>query len=314
MKARVDYFCASGAHHHNVAFLAHRYDPDVGFQRLESESIVVTVAPGDVAGQHRLNTVFQSTGWFVGLWRSADGKVYVAESFGEVASCSRPENTGGKVLWQRDKLGAGLNGIWGLTDELVFAWGTRKQAPVLFLFNGKSWDEITPPSFSVNGMHGLSRDTVWACGDGGRVAHWSGNSWQEMVVPGAEPLINLHVAKPDELYAVGVTGAIFEGSSYGWGNIGRIPNALQGDVQAVAVFADTLWVGASRLGLWTRKGKTNEYECPKPNIPAVSFDTRGEFIIGSQTSLIWTTDGKSFPGTGRNFVAQVRGDKPFGAF
>jgi hypothetical protein len=90
---------------------------------------------------------------------------------------------------------------------------------------------------------------------------------------------------------------------------------LQGDIQAVAKFAGELWVGASRLGLWQRVGKTDDYVCVKPNIPAVSFDTRGtELLIGAQTTIASTTDGKKFTGAGAGMVADNRGTRALGDF
>jgi|GEM_PF-6193940 len=316
MKARVDYFSASGTQHDNCAYLAQRYDPDKGFRRLEGESIVVATCPSSTSGS-TINVIVQtSTGWYVQLWRSASGNTFVAESFGEVLQAHRPEaQVGGITRWTETELDAGLDGLWGFSDELVFTWGNRQGVPVMFLFNGQRWDEIKAPSFGVSNLHGLSRDTIWACGKGGRVAQWTGTSWQELVIPTGEDLINIHVVQEKELYAVGVMGNVYEGSPWGWAQIGSIPGALQGDVQAVAKFAGELWVGAGRLGLWKRKEKTNEYECLKPNIAAVSLDTRGkEMVIGGHTFIAWTLDGKAFKTTGIDVVANQRGESDFGDF
>jgi len=316
MDYRIDYFSASGTSANDCSFLAHRYDPAIGFKRLESESFVISLAANPIDPKKSRSLIsLATTARLVRLWRSTKGQVFVADSFGEVLRGSPNVESGERVVWDKSILDGQLNGIWGLSSERVFAWGRRSGIPVVFVWDGTSWSNLRSPSFEVEAIHGQGPDTIWACGAGGRVAHWSGGAWQEQVLPTVERLISIHVVAEGELYATGVMGTVFEGSSFGWGAIGQIPGALQGDVQAVAKFAGELWVGASRLGLWQRIGKTNEYVCVKPNVPAVSFDTRGpEFLIGAETLIASTVDGKKFVGSGAGVIANSRGTRALGDF
>lgn len=316
MELRTDYLSASGSFWEGYCFLAHRYDPNVGFKRLESESIVVrkrvNLGQGG-ASSFTLELVLQTTARLVELWRSPSGTLFVADSWGRVLQSNMrdPEE---HTPWTEAAVDAVLHGVWGLSDDLVFAFGSAKGGSAMFQWDGVRWSPAPAPSFEVEGMHGLSRDSIWAAGAGGKVAHWTGRGWQELKLPTDETILSIFVAKPGEYYACGNRGNVFEGSDDGWGGIGSIPGALQGDVQAVAKYADQLWVGASRLGLWQRKGESAEYVCLKPNIAAVSFDARKDLLIGAETMMAWTADGQKFKGEGGGYVATTREGFPLGSF
>lgn len=123
MEPRVDYFSASGTSDSAACYLAQRYDPNVGFKRLESESLVVALSTGADPNVIRTTLVFSTTGRLVELWRSLDGHVFVAEALGEllrwhVSNIGKPGSA-----WERDRVDARLHGVWGLNESLVFAFG-----------------------------------------------------------------------------------------------------------------------------------------------------------------------------------------------
>lgn len=318
MTFRIDYSSASGFSLDSFCFLAHRYDPDIGVKRLESESIVVRCEtwPNPAGGDplYSEQILYWTTARLVELWRSASGQLFVADSFGKILHTvlGAPATS---VTWDETTVDARLHGVWGLDDDLVFAFGRTNKGSAMFQWEGTRWSPVPAPGFEVEGLHGLSRDSIWAGGAGGKVAHWTGRSWQEFKLPSDETILSVFVAKPGEYYASGNMGTLFEGSDYGWGAIGSIPGALAGDVQAIAKHADKIWVAASRLGLWQREGHSRVFSCLKPNITANNFDTRGTgLVMGASAEIAWTQDGQDFEAAAMGFIEEQRGDLPLGSF
>jgi hypothetical protein len=316
MDFRVDYSSASGTALTDCSFLAQRYDRDFGFRVGDGECHVVSFAPsGDPQAPVNIALSYQTTAWLTDLWRSTDRAVFVSESMGNIHWIADINAQGPARQWNNVELDASLYGIWGLSKQDVFCWGRRPSGMVLFRFDGRDWREITGPGFEIEAMHGPSEDLMFAAGSDGRVARWEGNAWREFRTGAADRLVDVHVAAPNEYYAVGNLGSVLEGSDTGWIKIGQIPDTMQGDVQAVARWGGHLWVGASRLGLLRRIGTTDQYERFKPKATAVALDTRGAgLLIGCDYFVGEMTDGKSITLSGVDYVANARGTREFGDF
>ena len=307
MAIATTYYSASGPSHEDCAFLAQRFDAESGYKPYEGECWICTAKRG-ADGKIYSMTHIGSTGWLTRLWRSPLGRVYVSSAGGTMHMSSDPRDM--SVPFETPVLDAALFGVWGIDDEFVLAWGTRKQRGVMYRWDGKAWSEVPAPDFGVRAVHGIAPDAVYAAGLNGSVARWDGSSWQKIATPTTEILASIFVVSEDEIYAVGNQGTILEGSAAGWGKIGEGPG-LPGPLACVAKFGGDLWVGAGQLGLFKRQGTTGRFDCVKPNLHAVDFDARERLLI-SCDDMIASTDGQAFKATGKDWLAKMRSSKDLG--
>lgn len=307
------YYGASGFAGSDCVVLGQRYDVDRGFQPGESECVVCTVRPAE--GGSRLDIHMGTTGWYTAIWQSPERWVWVTDANGRISVTTDIfAEVDMATKWKEEMLDAALFGIWGVHDRAVFTWGERRQQGVVYQWDGKQWIELAPPGFQVHAMHGIAPDQVWACGSGGSVARWDGGRWSPVQTRNDEDIVSIFAAGADEIYACGNRGSILEGSAQGFARIGSIPDAVAGDVQAVAKWHGELWIGASRLGLWQRKGTTDQFECLKPNIDATHFDARQELVITCEEVIAGTADGAGFRGSAKNALHLTRQPYALGQF
>ncbi|WP_241757817.1 hypothetical protein [Myxococcus landrumensis] len=223
MRTTTDYYSASGPSLDACAFLGQRYDEGRGYKPFEGECWLLSIQREAEGALSAVNH-FGSTGWWTRLWRSPTGGVFVSST------------TDAKVLYHPDlqgependfeskKLGVTLNGVWGLDDDFVLAWGaTFEGTRHVFRYDGKKWKELPAPDFEVRAMHGLAPNFVYAVGVGGGIARWNGKAWKNFPAPTDEVLNSVFVADEDEMYATGGAGSLLEGSAHGWGRIAEGP-------------------------------------------------------------------------------------------
>jgi hypothetical protein len=305
MAITTTYYSGSGASFDNCAFLGQRYEEESGYRPNEAECWICSASPGE--SEPMVTMHLGSTGWLTQLWRSPSGSIFVSAASGIIYHHREPFNR--TSPWQEPQVDAALFGIWGIDDRCVFAWGSRKEVPVFFRWNGSDWSEMPSPKFSVRAVHGLGPDSVYAVGAEGGAALWDGRAWQPFQTPTREILTAVFAAGPDEIYAVGNGGTILEASAAGWGKIGEGPG-LPGPLAAVAKFRDELWVGAGQFGLFKRAGTSNRFDCIKPNAHAVDFDVRQQFLITCSDFIGGTADGQSFKLTARGWLLRNRASHP----
>jgi len=299
--------CSAGA------FIAHRYDPDVGFRPEEGESYLVRMhlpPGGDEDADTEVKAVRATEAWLTGLWRSRDGALFATESRGHVYVAPAGTGTDSKrTPWKKTKLEGSLWGVWGLSEKAVFVWGPG----TLYRWNGRSWKEFAAPDFAIESLHGHSEELLLACGEGGRIARWEGGRWTTLQAPVDERLVSVHVAGPQEYYVAGNMGTLLEFKTRGWARIGRIPMALQGDVQEVAVWKGELWIAASRLGLWKRNGKSRKLVQVKEKVLAVSLDVRQDLVVAHFDGLCSSDDGRRFFSFGDGYISEMMAGRPLGS-
>jgi hypothetical protein len=308
MAIAVTYYNASGRSRSDCAFLAVRYDDARGFKPWMGDECFV--CSNDPSG---LYTHIGTGGWFTSLWRSSGGAVWVCDSQGTVSTApSLQDPMVSPAAWNHIVLDAALFGLWGIDEECVFTWGVREQRGVVFRWDGQAWIELPAPGFEVEAMHGTGPGDAWACGTGGSVAHWDGDRWSPVQTSNDEHLTSIFQAGPDEIYVTGDRGSVLEGSALGVVPIGSIPDAVVGDVRAVAKWGGELWIGAGRLGLWRRLGSSDQFECVKPNVDATHFDARWDMVITCKERISGTADGASFFSIGSGAVQNIRAACPLG--
>ncbi len=191
-------------------------------------------------------------------------------------------------------------GVWGLNDEHVYAWGMRGKTDFMVRWDGKRWADMTSPQGGIVSIHGTRPDLLFAVGDGGLISRWDGTRWTDMAAPSDEPLRSVFVADDDEIWACGNRGGLLQGTQHGWTQV----LTHSAPLASVAVFADSLWVGASGEAGLCKLDQT-KLESIKPNLPSAKLESRGGPLLLSNTATVADTrDGVSFKGYG---VSGVKG-------
>lgn len=164
--------------------------------------------------------------------------------------------------WVSHRVNASLDGLFGLNDEFVLARGRRTGAKPVFRWDGREWTEIAAPEFEVRAMHGTAPDCIYTVGYEGGIARWDGTAWRTIPSPTSEILVSAFVESPDEIYVVGISGSVLQGSTHGFAKIMHSPSLHA--PAAVAKHLGQLYVGTGPGGLYRRVGKTDTLEHFKP--------------------------------------------------
>ncbi len=304
------YSFASGRSFDDCVFLGQRYRERTGDSPDVSDYWVLAIRSTG-ADDTEITRVLKWKRWLTGIWRSPSGVVWIADATGKaVHRFPDVYDLSGRPPTE-SVLGAVFEGVWGLDDQNVFAWGMKKSArgqrgTAIFRFDGTSWVELPAPGFDVIDMRGIAPDLILAVGVGGGVARWDGCSWTRFQTPTTELLCCVHAVGPDEFYACGHGGSILAGSLREWSKIGEMPQGLP--AFAVAKFRDQLFVAGGPLGLFRHCGSARPLELIKPNIKATWFDARGDLVITCDTEIDGTADGEAFFGTAEDFLCQTTAD------
>lgn len=273
--------------------IALRSEKGLPFKLEEGDSWALWSGPG----QYKVLLGFGD--WLTGCWYSPHKRCFFVSSQGYVTVFSDPESD--KPGQEEQQLDAALFGVWGLSDDLVFAWGERGGQGVVFRGDGRVWQEMPAPPGLVIAMHGLRPDLLVAVGAQGLLARWDGRQWIPVELPAGLVLNAVWVVSEDEMFACGPSGILMEGSVHGWAQRLRSEHRLFG----VARFANDLWLGLGPDGL----GRLDQQriEIVKPNIPSNMLDARNELVVTSRLGFVHSRDGKQFSLTAREVLGAVAG-------
>lgn len=169
----------SGTRVDDCVLLADRWDDSFGWSQDMAESWIVQSRGG------QLHLLLGQVGWITGVWRSPGGNVYATENRVQGSQLLISGSTDPIApQWQRFPAPTGMNGIWGLDDQHIFAWGGRHGQDCVLRWNGRQWSPMPSPG-EVVGMHGLRPDLIYAVGHGGLIARWDGGRWTQNKSPTA---------------------------------------------------------------------------------------------------------------------------------
>lgn len=286
------YLRASGSALDDCCFLGQRYDSEWGYKARDSESWVMRNVPAR-DGATTTSIHLPTDTHLTDVWMSPTGAVYVSDSTrGAVYRCPRLW-PGEPEAWSQDLLPAAIQGLWGFSDEYVYAWGGAGDRHPMFHWDGARWNDMPAPGFEVYALHGLTPELFWAVGVEGQVAVCERGAWRAFPTPTGETLVSVFAVSPDEVYACGNQGSLLEGSHAGFGRIaeGPVPGL---PLFAVAWWNDALWVGARQFGLLRRVERTSALEVVKPNVWALAFDARVSLVITTPQFIAGTSDGATF--------------------
>jgi len=277
MQLRHEYHHGAGATLEAHYAIGYRHDDRWDFDAETGESVVLQRYEGQT------RSLLRQQGWLTGLWPSPSGGVVVTYHLGGIYQ--NPDPTPRKDRWAFQTVDATLNGLWGLDDEHLFAWGANRGKPVVLRRDGRAWRTDPAPGY-FRAMHGVAPDIIIAVGRGGCIARWDGRAWTAMASPTAEPLSAVHVVSADEMYACGPNGTLLEGSVYGWSRLVDRGPALN----CLARCGETLWVGSTTDGLFRLSG--GRIDPVEPNLPARAMHVGTAGIVLTSASRLSSWNGE----------------------
>jgi hypothetical protein len=131
-------------------------------------------------------------------------------------------NAGG--AWMPDAMPgppAVLTGVWGSSDQQVFAVGHMSSvsaSPIIIRYDGSAWSALTScatssapcidpaadmMNISLGGVSGRSANDIYAVGDSGTVIHFDGMKWSIDPTPSNTPTLDGVAPGSGEAFAVG---------------------------------------------------------------------------------------------------------------
>ena len=279
---------SSGLALDHACAIALRSEAGHPFRIDEGDSWAMCSSPG------RTRVLAGLGGWITGCWYSPSKRAYFVDTRGGVTVYSGLD--GDPVQSTTDQLDAALFGVWGLSDELVLAWGERAGQSRMFRFDGARWAPFPAPVGMVIALHGKRADQLVAVGARGLLARWDGQRWNAVPQPTGLVLNAVWVESDDEMYATGPSGIVMEGSVHGW----AIRLTAPGDLYGVAKWKGELWFGCGRAGLGKLGGgkvggETVELvKLDDPKLPVTQLDARRDLVMTAGTHVGASADGVAF--------------------
>ena len=181
----------------------------------------------------------------------------------------------------------GVSGIWGLHDELVFAWGGLNIRPHLSRWDGQTWTEVETPG-AIVGMHGVRDDLIFAVGYQGMIARFDGHRWQRMASPTHGVLSHVLVVDENEIYATGNAEMVFAGTVWGWEERAAVPDVITG----IAKYADRVFLAGGTWGLLELVG--NRVKTVTEDFFPIGLRSGSSLLAWTEESIVETQDGETF--------------------
>lgn len=293
-----EYLVSSGRRYDDCVIFGRRYPENVGPVSEDSDYWILVNQPDTQQGV----LTYSRWSWksmLTGLWKSPSGKVFVSDAtLGGVHIFEDVMDQARSPIDFKLPNDVAPEGVWGLSDDCVFTWGTRmdahrKKTYPVFRFDGRQWHELPSLRSPISKLHGTQPDVVYAAGWQGLISRWDGTRWTEFPTPTREILTDVHVEDWDEMYAVGTQGIFLEGSASGWGfgannPLGAVP------LRAVAKYKGEVYVGAGTLGLLKRATGGGALEEFKAHVGTNHLEARDNLIVCGNNAIIGTSDNSSF--------------------
>ncbi len=107
----------------DCTFLADRYSDRGGWSWEKSESWVGRILDG------RVHLQLGHVGWVTDIWESPTGRVFATE---DTRRLVRPR----QQAWCGITSSEGYSGVWGLSEDLVVAWGGKGKGARMLRWDG----------------------------------------------------------------------------------------------------------------------------------------------------------------------------------
>jgi hypothetical protein len=154
---------------------------------------------------------------------------------------------GDVVTWEQAPVAQTLYGVWGVSDDDLWAVGGTPGQPGLLLHrDGGGWREVTPASGAPPGalfkVWGSAATDLYACGEGATLLHFDGTDWrmQPSGLPPSATLFTVAGRSSSDVYAVGGFGraAVTHFDGQRWSPVSDPLLEVTGGLAGVAVRDD----------------------------------------------------------------------------
>ena len=178
------------------------------------------------------SSVYSGPDNLVGIWGTDTGDVWVVGYNGAVIhrqgdTWTRVDIMDSSYLYFYD--------VWGTNSDSIWIVGTEGQSPysscVIAHWDGIEWSVEIPALYDnvvPNDIWGTSYEDIWVVGreeDVGehiavaKILHWNGREWSHLRWNEAGFLWGVHGMAADDVWAVGMRGAIGHWNGQSWANI-----------------------------------------------------------------------------------------------
>lgn len=269
---------ATGHSRDDCRWLGYRFDEEVGFRPEQADCWVGT------STRDRIESTMVQRGWLTAI-HETPSKTWLSDSAGRIYEYPDKSLSGARTT---HPLSGVLRGVWGLSDELVFTWGTLRGEPVAYAWDGGEWRQVQTPGHLI-AVHGADPGLVFGVGQQGLIARWDGTGFASVTSPTDGTLSGVFVASGGEMYACGADGELLAGTGQEW----RLQVRHEAALACVAKWNGTVYAGGPG-GLYALRD--GALHLVRDSFRPLSFDARGDLLIATPTHLVSTCDGVVFGG------------------
>ena len=198
-----------------------------------------------------------------------------------------------KWIPQNDVKGIDLVGVWGTSDDNVFAVGN---AGTIYHFDGKKWQkQISPVIMTLYCIRGVAPDSIFSCGAKGTILNYDKGEWKTMDSGTKKGLTSLWFANPNCGFAVGFAGTILQYDGTKWKQAVDPDKVSHINFSDVWGFSETNVYAVGDLGTLYHYNGKDWKKIPTPTTKWL-LSTWGSdehnLFIGAEDGLILHVDGE----------------------
>jgi hypothetical protein len=141
---------------------------------------------------------------------------------------------------------------------------------IVYRQNGTRWVRADQGAFkrrkmavdrSFDAIHGFSEDDIYAVGLGGAIWHWNGEKWKELESPTNFGLYAILCSSGGDVYIAGGGGLVFKGGRKGWTDLSD-RTVMDDTIWNMAEFQGKIYLAAYDKLLVTDGGPVQEMKVP----------------------------------------------------
>lgn len=171
--------------------------------------------------------------------------------------------------------------------QQLYAAGTQNQ---LFRHDGQAWVDADQGLYSplqeqvsatLNGIDGFNADDLYAVGMGGAIWHWDGRIWTQLDSPTNVTLNSVRCSASGDVFIGGAGGILLRGNArQGWQDLSD-SGVSTDSFELMTEFQDVLYI-AARHSLLSFDGSDLRV-CATPKVEDCAF-----FSLDASTDALWT--------------------------
>ncbi len=197
-------------------------------------------------------------------------------------------------------------GSWNVTSVdrpsgLTWIWGWDDDAifacgrgGAIVRFRAGLWEPFDDNvEGNLYGLHGSGPNDLYAVGEAGRIFQSDGTRWRRVATRESRGVLNAVLCRSkDKVYLCGQGGALFEGAGTTWSRV----DAGDRDFFALAIFKEKLYLGAGDGGLYTYD--SGNVQLMKDNIVSYGLGSSSAYLAAAGNDEAARYDGAQWDAIG----------------